>query len=59
MAKVPNILKKTNSLITAYPEVDAFTKKQLKVFWLPDEVKVEKDVQDILVNMTECELYMN
>jgi ribonucleoside-diphosphate reductase beta chain len=55
MAKVPNILKKTNSLITAYPEVDAFTKKQLKVFWLPDEVKVEKDVQDILVNMTESE----
>lgn len=55
MAKVPNILKKTDSLITAYPEADVFTKQQLKVFWLPDEVKVEKDVQDILVNMTESE----
>lgn len=32
-----------------------FADQQLKVFWLPDEIKVEKDVQDILVNMTEAE----
>lgn len=32
-----------------------FANQQLKVFWLPDEIKVEKDVQDILVNMTEAE----
>lgn len=32
-----------------------FATKQLEVFWLPDEIKVEKDVQDILVNMTPAE----
>jgi ribonucleotide reductase beta subunit family protein with ferritin-like domain len=52
---VPNIQKKTDSLLTQYPEVEEFTKQQLKIFWLPDEVKVEKDVQDVLVNMTPAE----
>jgi len=32
-----------------------FADQQMKVFWLPDEIKVEKDVQDILVNFTESE----
>jgi len=32
-----------------------FADQQLKVFWLPDEIKVEKDIQDILVNFTESE----
>lgn len=32
-----------------------FNDDQLKVFWPPDEIKVEKDVQDILVNFTEAE----
>jgi ribonucleoside-diphosphate reductase beta chain len=32
-----------------------FADQQLKVFWLPDEIKVEKDVQDVLVNFTESE----
>jgi ribonucleotide reductase beta subunit family protein with ferritin-like domain len=52
---VPNIQRKTDSLLTQYPEVEAFTKQQLSIFWLPDEVKVEKDVQDVLVNMTPAE----
>jgi len=30
-------------------------KTQNSVFWLADEIKVEKDVQDIMVNMTESE----
>lgn len=51
----PNIQRKTDSLLTQYPEVEEFTKQQLKIFWLPDEVKVEKDVQDVLVNMTPAE----
>lgn len=51
----PNIQKKTDSLITQYPEVEEFVKKQLSIFWLPDEVKVEKDVQDVLVNMIPSE----
>lgn len=32
-----------------------FADEQLKVFWLPDEIKVEKDVQDVLVNFTAAE----
>ena len=32
-----------------------FANQQLKVFWLPDEIKVEKDVQDVLVNFTPSE----
>ena len=32
-----------------------FADKQLKIFWLPDEIKVEKDIQDVLVNFTPAE----
>ena len=32
-----------------------FTDKQLKIFWLPEEVTVEKDIHDIKVNFTEAE----
>lgn len=32
-----------------------FANTQLQIFWLPDEIKVEKDIQDILVNCTEAE----
>jgi ribonucleotide reductase beta subunit family protein with ferritin-like domain len=28
---------------------DEYNDTQMKIFWLPDEVKVEKDVQDVLV----------
>lgn len=37
------------------PEPVEFANQQLRIFWLPDEVKVEKDIQDILVNATEAE----
>jgi ribonucleoside-diphosphate reductase beta chain len=32
-----------------------FANQQLKIFWLPDEIKVEKDLQDVLVNFSESE----
>ena len=32
-----------------------FATQQLNIFWLPEEIKVEKDVQDILTNFTEAE----
>lgn len=38
-----------------YPEAVEFANKQLGIFWLPDEIKVEKDVQDFLVNLTDAE----
>ena len=43
------------SLLEKDKNVSKFTKDQLNIFWLPDEPKVEKDIQDILVNMTEAE----
>jgi ribonucleotide reductase beta subunit family protein with ferritin-like domain len=39
--------------VEKFKEPIKFADDQLKIFWLPDEVKVEKDVQDILVNFTE------
>lgn len=38
-----------------YPEACEFTDQQAAVFWPHFEVKVHKDKQDILVNMTESE----
>lgn len=38
-----------------YPEAVEFADKQANIFWPHNEVKVEKDKQDILVNMTEAE----
>lgn len=38
-----------------YPEAVDFTKKQVDIFWPPDEIKVEKDVHDILVEMNDAE----
>jgi ribonucleoside-diphosphate reductase beta chain len=49
------IFDKSESFVIRYPEAEAFTKKQLSVFWLADEIKVEKDVHDILTNLTEAE----
>lgn len=36
------------------PFID-FTNKQLHIMWFPEEVKVEKDIQDVLVNFTPAE----
>lgn len=38
-----------------YPEAVKFADEQARHFWPHDEVKVHKDKQDILVNMTEAE----
>ena len=55
MVDSPRLMTKTESFVVDYPQAVEFTNKQLKIFWLPDEIKVEKDVQDILVNMTPAE----
>jgi len=36
-------------------EIVELANKQLEVFWLPDEIDVSKDIQDIKVNLTESE----
>jgi len=45
----------TKSYITKYQTPIDFRDKQLRVFWTSDEIKVEKDVHDILTNMSEAE----
>ncbi len=45
----------TVSFVTHYPEAIDFANEQLKVMWFADELKLEKDVQDILVNLSESE----
>ena len=41
--------------IVEYPEAVKFTETQMSIFWPPDEIKVEKDVHDILTNLTPAE----
>jgi len=45
----------TSSFVVHYPEAIKFANEQLHVTWFPDEIKLEKDIQDVLVNMTEAE----
>ena len=56
MNKKPHILQvPPSAVVEHYSEPVKFANDQLEVFWLPDEIKVEKDIQDILVNMTPAE----
>jgi ribonucleotide reductase beta subunit family protein with ferritin-like domain len=50
-----NFFDKTVVFTNDFPEIEKFTKDQLKVFWTADEIHVEKDVQDVLVNLTDAE----
>lgn len=55
MSKKPKILQKKDTYIFDYPEVLEFEELQQKILWTASEAEVEKDVQDLLVNMTEAE----
>lgn len=50
-----NMISKHLIPVTTHKEIVDFADKQLKIFWLPDEINVEKDIQDIKVNLTEAE----
>lgn len=45
----------TNSYVTHYPDAVRFAEQQEQIFWTANEINVEKDKQDMLVNMTEAE----
>jgi len=51
----PLILTPTDSFVVKFPQAVDFAEKQLSVFWLADEIKVEKDAHDILTNLSEAE----
>jgi ribonucleotide reductase beta subunit family protein with ferritin-like domain len=45
----------TRSYVCHYPEAIKFAETQETIFWTANEINVEKDKQDMLVNMTEAE----
>lgn len=49
------IKTKQDAFIFEYPEAIAFSDMQNSVFWPATEIEVEKDIQDIKVNMTDSE----
>lgn len=55
MAKKPHITQKTESFVIHYEQAEKITKEQLKILWFGDEIKLEKDEQDLRVNLTESE----
>jgi len=54
--KSPKIKTATESYVVNYPEFIQFADTQLeKCFWTANEIAIEKDKQDILINLTEAE----
>jgi len=52
---VIKLLEPTKSYVTHYPDAISFCEKAEGIFWTSKEIDVEKDKQDMLVNMTEAE----
>jgi ribonucleotide reductase beta subunit family protein with ferritin-like domain len=56
MAK-PRIITPKSEYTTDYPVALDFTKKQVDVFWTPDEIEMEKDLHELKTGLTESELH--
>lgn len=51
----PRIMTKKSIYTMDYPEAVKYAETQMEVYWLPTEINLEKDVQDVRVNLTEAE----
>jgi ribonucleoside-diphosphate reductase beta chain len=51
----PRITQKKTAYTFDYPAAEKFAETQMDVYWLPTEIAVEKDVQDLRANMTPAE----
>lgn len=51
----PRITQKKTAYVFDYPAAAKFAETQMDVYWLPTEIAVEKDVQDLRANMTTAE----
>lgn len=49
------LLTPTRSYVPHYPDAIKLAEQQEQIFWTANEINVEKDKQDMLVNMTEAE----
>jgi len=52
---LPKCLQEESAYIFEYPVASEFADKQNAIFWLADEINMEKDVQSILVDLTPAE----
>lgn len=53
----PNITKKKDVYIFDYPQAAEFARTQNEIFWLADEIEVEKDLHDLKTNFTDAEYH--
>lgn len=53
----PRIMQPTSDYTTVYHEAEKAADTQLDIFWHPNEIAVEKDIQDMRVNLTESEYH--
>jgi ribonucleotide reductase beta subunit family protein with ferritin-like domain len=51
------ILTPKSTYTVDYPQAIEFAKKQAEIFWLPDEVEVEKDLHSLKTEFTEAEYH--
>ena len=55
---VTRIKEKTESYVVLYPEFNELADKQLeKCFWTHSEIKVEKDKQDLMTELSPAEYH--
>lgn len=55
--KLIKLLSEQPNYIIEYPQAVEFAKSQSEIFWLPDEIEVEKDLHDMKTNFTESEYH--
>lgn len=53
----PRMMTKKSTYTFDYPQVLEFEEAQQKILWTASEIDVDKDVQDLMVNMTESEAH--
>lgn len=53
----PRITQPKTAYTFDYPAAKEFAETQMDVYWLPTEIAVEKDVQDLRTNMTPAEAH--
>lgn len=51
----PRLLQRKTEYTVEYPEALAYAKAQNEIFWLDTEIQVEKDIQDLRINMSQAE----
>lgn len=51
------LLEKKDTYTIDYPEAVEFAKKQAEIFWLPEEIEVEKDLHSLKTEFTEAEYH--